>query len=87
MPAHIQIEKSDNVTKQQMDWLGAYGNTWAPVKVMPGTCEACTFGDRYKHTCGMEKECGWCTSVGHTLSECTFERTPVKKSRRGDFRR
>ncbi len=44
MPARIRIEKSDNISKQRMDWLGCHGNTWAPVKVMPGTCEACVFG-------------------------------------------
>lgn len=43
MPARIQFEKSDNISKQRMDWLGAHGNTWAPVKVMPGTCEACLY--------------------------------------------
>lgn len=48
MPAQIRIEKSDNVTKRQKDWLGCHGNTWAPVKVMPGTCELCAFG-RGKH--------------------------------------
>ncbi len=51
MPARIRIEKSDNISKQRMDWLGCHGNTWAPVMVMPGTCEACTWGERYQHSC------------------------------------
>jgi hypothetical protein len=50
MPADIDqyIEK---LPKERKDWLEVFGNQWAPVKQMPGTCEACVWGDRFQHTC------------------------------------
>lgn len=39
MPVNI-----DKLTKRQKDWIGCFGNTWSPRKVLPGTCERCVWG-------------------------------------------
>lgn len=47
-PLDEQIAK---LPKHRKDWLGVFGNQWAPKKVMPGTCEACVWNSGV-HTCG-----------------------------------
>lgn len=37
-------EQINKLPKKRRDWLEIHGNQWAPVKVMPGTCEACVWG-------------------------------------------
>ena len=42
----------EKLPKERRDWLEVFGNQWGePAKVMPGTCEACVWGERFEHTC------------------------------------
>jgi hypothetical protein len=42
----------ENLPKERRDWLEVFGNQWAPVKQMPGTCEACVWGgERHAKDC------------------------------------
>ncbi len=43
----MNIEQQiDKMTKSQKDFIGVWGNQWAPRKTVPfvGTCELCTWG-------------------------------------------
>lgn len=43
----------DHLPKWRQDWLEVFGNTFKPAAVLPGTCEACVYGERrYSHNCG-----------------------------------
>ncbi len=53
----MNIEKTiKGMTKAQRDYVGVFGNQWAPRKTTPfaGTCERCVWG-KGLHS----KQCGW----------------------------
>lgn len=48
-------EQIAKLPKHRREWLEIWGNTFAPKKVMPGTCEACVFNEG-EHASGCPRE-------------------------------